>query len=127
MSGPRSNVLSANDISDGLSEEDEMSVTQTRRNLQLLPKRAADFYDRACGRQNGRARYNLGVLIMVGGIGVPDYPKTATLFRQGCELGFANSCTNLGVLFTTGEGVPRDIEKATALFARACRAGDARP
>ena len=98
MSGPRSNVLSANDISDGLSEEDEMSVTQTRRNLQLLPKRAADFYDRACGRQNGRACYNLGVLIMVGGLGVPDAPKTAALFRQGCELGFVNSCTNLGVV-----------------------------
>ncbi len=111
MSGPRSNVLSANDISDGLSEEDEMSVTQTRRNLQLLPKRAADFYDRACGRQNGRARYNLGVLIMVGGLGLRgiDYQTGHGVAADPKR--------------AAGDGVRVDPERAAAFKHRACDLG----
>jgi len=81
MSCPRSNLLSANDISGRFSEEDEMSVTQTRRNLQLLATLVFVTFDRRLAEA-----YELGD-------GVPVDPERAAAFkRRACDLGQQSAC-----------------------------------
>jgi len=108
-----------------------MSVTQTAD-----PKRAVDFYDRACDRQNGRACHNLGVLIMHGGLGAnlaellrtrlrekADLGQTMRLFRQSCDGDIAMTCSRLAEAYVLGDGVAIDPQRAAAFRRGACDLG----
>ncbi len=51
-----------------------------------------------------------------------DPAKAAQLDAQGCDFGYAASCTNGGIAYERGAGVTKDLAKAVSYYRRSCDA-----
>jgi len=70
------------------------------------------------------AQYNLGVMYVAGGGGVPkDYAETVKWWRKAAEQGHAEAQNRLGGMYDFGTGVPEDYAGAVKWFRKAAEQG----
>ncbi|MFT3700541.1 MAG: hypothetical protein QM831_45780 [Kofleriaceae bacterium] len=83
------------------------------------------FFETCRGDKETQGCANLGIMYENGRGTMKDEKEAATIYRDACEAGAAESCTLLGRLFDTGRGVAEETSKAVELFGRGCNGNDA--
>lgn len=85
---------------------------------------AAQLYERAARKQNGRGAGNIGSLYLRG-CGVPqDYKKAIEYLRIAADAGYVRSFVDLGYCYETGRGVECDMKRAFELYMSAAKANN---
>jgi len=81
--------------------------------------------DRACELGDAWVCWNTSSWYenVAGGDWPKDLPKSATMARRGCDLGYAPACLTTANKLIAGEGTAKDGATAEALLKRACDAG----
>ncbi|UOS13718.1 sel1 repeat family protein [Helicobacter pylori] len=85
--------------------------------------KAKEYFEKACGLNNGRGCSGLGFLYGSGKGVEKDLIKVAYLYSRACELKEGDGCGALGGLYYNGDGVKQNSKKAAALFEKACKLG----
>ncbi len=65
---------------------------------------------------NTTAKYNLGIMYLIGEGVEKDYKEAVRWYREAAELGYAKAQLYMGVLYFKGKGVPQDYVRAHMWF-----------
>jgi TPR repeat protein len=83
--------------------------------------KAAEWFGKGAATGDPISAYNLGLMLQLGVLGVPDLDAAAVHMRAAAEAGFAPAMTGLGLLIHRGAQGP---EVPADWFERAAKAGD---
>ncbi len=85
--------------------------------------KAAQYFERACGKGSADACNRAGVVYNGEAQGLTrDEPKAMALFEKACKLGNSKACANAAWMLWAGKGVPKDRLRACQLLENACPA-----